>query len=177
MEKVNEKIITVKTKGLFNAIVLAVLSLPFVMSCGQGVEIDGLVWMEENVGISKTNPYGSYYDFDKAQTACPRGWRLPTKDEFEMLSRNYSEAEAYNGIVGRWFSGSTPYKKGVKAIFLPMAGGDIGKGPEYVLSRGYYWSSAANYCDDAYYLYFNGSGVYIRNYGRSNAYSVRCLKN
>lgn len=167
-----------KTKNLFNAIVIVVLSLPLAMSCSQGVEIDGLVWAEENVGVSKTTPYGGYYDFDKAQVACPKGWRLPTKYEFEMLSRNYSEAEVHNGITGRWFSGSTPYKKGVKAVFLPMAGWDLGDGPDCVASRGSYWSSTVNYSDYACNLFFGVSNVFMGDYSyRSYAYSVRCLKN
>ena len=119
-----------KTKNLFNAIVIVVLSLPLAMSCSQGVEIDGLVWAKENVGISKTTPYVGYCNFTIAQTACPEGWRLPTEEEFKNLSRNYSEVMEHNGIRGRWFSGSTPYKKGVKAVFLPMAGWDLGDGPD-----------------------------------------------
>lgn len=163
-----------KTKNLFNAIVIVVLSLPLAMSCSQGVEIDGLVWAKENVGVSKTTPYGGYYDFDKAQVACPKGWRLPTKYEFEMLSRNYSEAEVYNGITGRWFSGSTPYKKGVKAVFLPMAGCDVG---DSVASSGYYWSSTGNDSGSAYRLFFAGSVVGVYGLSSSNVFSVRCLKN
>ena len=166
-----------KTKNLFNAVVLAALNLPFVMSCSQGVEIDGFVWAEENVGISKATPYGGYYDFEKAQTACPKGWRLPTRDEFELLSRNRSEVVEHNGIAGRWFSGSTPYKRGVKAVFLPMAGCDYGNGSEYVASRGRYWSSTAYSSYRAYLLNFNGSVVYADDNFRSSGYSVRCLKN
>lgn len=168
-----------KTKSLFNAIVLAVLSLPLAMSCSQGVEIDGLVWAEENVGISKTTPYGGYYGFNEAQTACPKSWRLPTKYEFELLSRNYSEVEVHNGIAGRWFSGSTPYKKGVKAVFLPMAGRDWGNGPEDIAFGGSYWSSTMI----GYYVYDLSVSVSQVSVGgnkliaRSFGYSVRCLKN
>lgn len=163
-----------KTKNLFNAIVIVVLSLPLAMSCSQGVEIDGLVWAKENVGISKTTPYVGYCNFTIAQTACPEGWRLPTEEEFKNLSRNYSEVMEHNGIRGRWFSGSTPYKKGVKAVFLPMAGCDVG---DSVASSGYYWSSTGNDSGSAYRLFFAGSVVGVYGLSSSNVFSVRCLKN
>lgn len=163
-----------KTKNLFNAIVIIVLSLPLAMSCSQGVEIDGLVWAKENVGISKTTPYVGYCNFTIAQTACPEGWRLPTEEEFKNLSRNYSEVMEHNGIRGRWFSGSTPYKKGVKAVLLPMAGCDVG---DSVASSGYYWSSTGNDSGSAYRLFFAGSVVGVYGLSSSNVFSVRCLKN
>ena len=74
----------------------------------------------------------------------------------------------FNGMQGRWFSGSKTYSDSVPAVFLPVINGG---------SSGDYWSSSAYYGSSAYYLFFNGSSVNVSNNDRSSAYSVRCLKN
>lgn len=57
---------------------------------------DGLIWMVENsregepVAISFNNNVnlvnGYYYTWRRASTACPEGWRLPTRSEFARLA-------------------------------------------------------------------------------------------
>lgn len=63
------------------------------------------------------------------------------------------------------------------AVFLPAAGGRWSSNVDDVGSHGYYWSATPDYMDDAYYLYFNSSGLgpqkdYNRNYG----FSVRLVR-
>ncbi len=130
--------------------------------------IDGKTWMDYNVGAIKSNPYGSRYNFDNAQTACPTGWRLPTKAELESLSANYSDWTTYLGVKGRWFSGSQSYSSSVSAIFLPTLSSSA--------SNGGYWSSTENDNGGAYGLYFSSGFVFVGRTGRSNEWSVRCLK-
>lgn len=129
------------------------------------VEIDGKVWCGSNAGGTLK---GATYKYEEALNACPRGWRLPTKSELSDLIRNYSDVTTCNGLSGRWFSGSAKFSDTAKSIFLPFSDD----------STGYYWSSTASdrYGGYAYYLSFNGSEVNVYDYYRSNAYSVRCLK-
>ena len=131
--------------------------------------IDGKRWMNYNVGASGSNLYGSVYNFDNAQTACPTGWRVPTKAELESLSANYSAWTTYKGVNGRWFSGSQAYSSNVSAIFLPALSSSSSDGSSY-------WSSTEDDSSYAYYLYFFSWDVYVYYYSRSYECSVRCLK-
>mgnify|MGYP002521986951 FL=1 len=146
------------------------------------VKVGDLKWATKNVGATKDNPYGELFTYEQALKACPDGWRLPTSDELEQLSQFYSVPVSYDGMNGMWFSGSTPYKEGVDAVFLPMAGHDNGEGKESIGSYGGYWSSTAwssCYCHSgcAGHLSIYGSNVDNDVYCRSNRFSVRCLKN
>lgn len=61
------------------------------------VQICSQVWMAENLYYktegsacldnkkSKCAKYGRYYIWYSAQSACPDGWRLPTKEDFDVL--------------------------------------------------------------------------------------------
>ena len=139
-------------------------------------EIDGKTWKQFNLGASESNLYGSRYTYDNAQTACPTGWRLPTKDELESLSANYSDWTTYLGVKGRWFSGSQSYSQTAPAIFLPEL---------FTYSFGRYWSSTdagqeridGEDVFNIYFLYIDRANVINDDYGSTtNEYSVRCLK-
>lgn len=142
------------------------------------VEVCGLKWATKNVGATKDNPYGNLYAYEQARKACPDGWRLPTGDELEQLSLFHSAPVSYDGMNGMWFSGSTPYKDGVDAVFLPMAGCDWGDGKEKMGAFGRYWScSDGNHSNTIISLKFDSSGRDMYYYdNRSYAYSVRCVK-
>lgn len=61
------------------------------------VKIDGNVWMAENLNYktkkshcydnktSNCKKYGQLYDMDEAQTICPTGWKLPTRNDMRNL--------------------------------------------------------------------------------------------
>ncbi len=139
-------------------------------------EIDGKTWKQFNFGASESNLYGTRKSFDEALTACPVGWRTPTKDELKSLSANYSDYTTYLGVEGRWFSGSNEYSSSVPAIFLQ-------KKSEKVTDEGRYWSSTSSGETYAYYLFYaseEGRVMVDSYYGdknmRSYEWSVRCVK-
>ena len=76
--------------------------------------IDGVVWATNNVGSSDFFNDGDRFTFSEAQSACPSGWRLPTKAELEALCGHVM----YNSD-GHWCSGTLDYGPGVPAILLP----------------------------------------------------------
>ena len=132
------------------------------------VEIDGKTWCYFNVGASFKNLLGTKFNFDDAQSACPEGWRLPTKDELESLSAHYSAYQSFNSYYGyfgakpgRWLSGSNDYSSSVPAIYLMM---------------GDYWSSSKSGGDHIYYIDISFRSVEMsERYSWSTNY-VRCLK-
>ena len=157
-------------------VILGLVSL----SCTRGVKINGIVWMKDNVGATKEKPWGELYDFYSANDACPRGWRLPTADEWKTLVLNGSESSIHNGVSGSWFSGSRTYSKDIPAVFLPTGGRmDEDKELEYRGGVGFFWSSTPGTDRESYVcLQFGlyGYGAETYECDRSEGLSVRCVK-
>ena len=91
--------------------------------------------------------------YDTTYDICPKGWRLPTKTEFD-------------GITG------TSYI----SAFSPVTGGYYGRGSLRDTSDGYWWSSTASSSRNQYYLYYNGSSLNTYDYDKVNGYYVRCIR-
>ena len=93
------------------------------------VELNGLIWMAENLNYNidgsncyDDNPdncetYGRLYTYQEATQACPPGWRLPTKDEYMELRKTYRNrglknngTSGFNALLGGYFySGNVGY--------------------------------------------------------------------
>lgn len=86
---------------------------------------------------------------------CPKGWTLPT----------------YNDVTEAllWNSGNNPGMLATTGYFYSGSQRDVG-------SYGYWWSSAWNNNNFAYYLDFNGSGANRSNNLKDRGYSVRCMR-
>jgi uncharacterized protein (TIGR02145 family) len=119
----------------------------------ENVAIDGLRWAKYAVGASESNLYGKRYTYTAIKTACPTGWRVPTKAEYEALMKNYSGVVTYNNVKGRLFSGSKPYYVG-PSIFLTY---------HQWYGYGCYWTSTTTQAEDipgGYYMFsFNSSSA------------------
>jgi uncharacterized protein (TIGR02145 family) len=133
------------------------------------VTLIGLEWDKENID-------GHYYFHEANKVAEDNGKRLPTKEEFEKLSklpRIWDEER--NGM---WFAEKKKdLKNPDKSLFLPVTGyrnnsdGDI-----YNEMIGYYWSSTARNDVYGYNIGFNAgdvspSGNSYYTYG----FCVRCV--
>ena len=122
----------------------------------------GTLWAACNVGASKPEDYGNYYNFDEA-----RRLKVPTKEQFaELLNKCTVTWTTHNGVNGRLFTGPNG-----NSIFLPAAGHRHGSSLYWVGSNGYYWSGP---------LYSSGTGracclgFNSVNYGMSD-YDYRSL--
>ena len=137
------------------------------------INIDGAtkttIWKEINVGGFVLNPYGNYLTFSHISTACPAGYRAPTKDELEALTANYSDWTTFNGVEGRWFSGGHPFSDTVPAIFLPKSNWNS-------QIRGTYWSSDEANDGQAYYLFFDKASITFNTAGPNYHVPLRCIK-
>ena len=92
------------------------------------------------------------------------GWRLPTY------------AEWYNvNSAGNWTNWNGPWNSGLKihvAGYLHGNGGSLGvRG-----SSGYYWSSSQGSITDGWSLGIDSGGSEMYNFGRSDGFPLRCLR-
>lgn len=101
---------------------------------------------------------------------CPKGWCVPSSDEFESLISSHSEWGSLNGQTGYYFG------SGENKIFLPATGMLSWNGKYLANKFGAYWTSesSADY-NTARYFSFDSRGI-NRLFGeRSLGHCVRCV--
>jgi len=165
------------------------------------VKIGEKVWMAENLNYQTSDSkcyeskqencdkYGRLYIWREAVTACPDGWRLPSKEDFEQL-RTIAGQKAGDkdkaGIVLKSWTGWEDYKgkSGNGTDVLGFAGLPAGYYDSYYDyfnregNHAYFWSSTEYDKDVAYYLdlYYGIELAYMDYYDKYYAFSVRCIK-
>ena len=140
-----------------------------------GVTIGGITWATRNVASFNTfasgaETFGGYYTWEQALNACPPGWRLPTREEFNQLNNAGSVWTTKSDVYGRLF-GTAPNQ-----IFLPAAGrrhtsGSIGA----IGAWGHYWSSTPSGTPNSMHLWITSSGSSVSFGDRATGRSVRCV--
>lgn len=148
------------------------------------IKIGSQIWMAENLNYnagsscwcyndisSNCAKYGRLYTYETAKNACPSGWHLPSKAEFETLLNNYGYAnEAYIAL-----------REGGNSGFNALFGGGRHEDGYYdtMGSFGYFWSSTEYNSDNAWrmYIYSSYEKAYLDHYTRSVGRSVRCVQN
>ncbi len=159
------------------------------------VVIGDQVWMAENLNYkvypsycfdneeSNCELYGRLYAWSAAMSACPSGWHLPSKDEFETLlsavggqefaGKKLKSSEGWNGDG----NGTDAY--GFSA--LPACKSQISGSCDGIGYCTHFWSSTI--ADDAeknpynMYLYHNQAKASLTsNWDREEGYSVSCVK-
>ena len=147
-----------------------------------------------NNDTAKCNVYGGLYQWDEAmqyvttegaQGICPDGWHLPSNAEFVALSN----------ILGNWgIAGAKMKEKGVihwsspntgatnSSGFTGLGGGGYFQSPYFFFELYLYacfWSSTKSTTTDAHYRFLYYDALYFADdtYFKTNAFSVRCLRN
>ena len=126
----------------------------------------GNTYTEARSAINSNTSYGGYYNYcaasagtvcsqtekDATQDICPKGWRLPTRDEQAGIT---SYVSAFSPVhSGGYNSGS-----------LNNAG-----------TYGNWWSATADNSVRQYYLFYNNGSLYTFGGNKDNGDSVRCIR-
>lgn len=126
--------------------------------------------------------YGRLYNNEAAKNACPTGWRLPTKAEYEALA-DYSGADMYDaGAHFKANSGWTVESGDDLLEFTALPGGKCNEEQECskMGTSGYWWTSTEKVKNSSHFaLYLNGdnSAFTAQNIMENDQYiSVRCVK-
>lgn len=122
---------------------------------------------------TEENPVKTEYD------PCPKGWRVPTGEEFVNLLQ-YASPWTVNddGLSGRWLCGFTPYDSTVPQVFIPAAGelfyidASAGRRGRY----GFYWDSSNDNSYAGYSAVFEETWGYGSTESNAYGYSVRCVQ-
>ena len=155
------------------------------------VEIGTQTWMAENLAYktdsgcwaynkqdSNMIKYGYLYNLETAKTACPVGWHLPSKEEFNSLLQNFGGAgkNAFEALVPSGNSG-----------FAALLGGlryNNGRFSNLDFSA-IFWSSSQSSKTSAWYLYMNSENPTLMSskdanvacgLGETLGFSVRCVR-
>ena len=160
------------------------------------VEIDFQIWMAQNMnyeaGVSKCygnsnahcKKYGRLYDWKTATQICPKGWHLPSDEEWDLLL-NYAGGSKTAGSELKATAGWNNYKgasgNGTDQYgFSALPGGyGISNGSFLNVGNfGYWWSATEGNSNGAYSrgIYYSCSNVYRDDLSESFLLSVRCVR-
>lgn len=150
------------------------------------VKLGGKVWMAENVnfaidGSSCYNNdekncayYGRYYGIYEARDACPNGWHLPSKEEYEKLINSLGGAESAAKKLF-WYKGM---EEADAYGFAALPAGFRMQNSDYSGESAYFWTSTGDKYDSmkSVFVRLSKDEAYFSTVGRvGKQYSVRCV--
>lgn len=154
--------------------------------------IDSLTWINVNYGAwcwySNNNsydlPYGKLYNWyavNDNRGLCPTGWHIPTDTEWSSIIGFLGGTSIAGGTMkeagtAHWLSPNTGGTN--TSGFTGLPGGKIvNTFFEELTVEGYWWSSTESGANAYYrYMYYESSNIFQGLAGKTNGYSVRCIK-
>lgn len=164
------------------------------------VQIGSQTWMAENLNFvlpgvdgadgaycpdgdeRNCKKMGRLYTWEAAQMACPEGWRLPTREDFDALVK-VAGGSAAEGSGDALKSTSGWFKKGNGSDafgFEALPAGYKRQDGKFdgIGGYAYFWSSSEDPDGASYYLVldFSSPAAKLNAFGKGEGRSVRCVK-
>ncbi len=155
------------------------------------IRINKKLWFAENLRYAGVEHYwpnddknndavwGYLYEWEKARRACPPGWRLPSKDDFNELIDYAGGGDKTRRLIN---AGNNlriaSFNNGKDTLgFSALPAGHCGSSKCYNFdSEADFWSSTETYNSHAYNLHLDSHYANIQRGEKDEAYSVRCIK-
>ncbi len=160
------------------------------------VRIGNQIWMAENLRATKSTNnedivayapnndtsllavYGRLYDWQSARKACPNGWHLPTKEEWETLCNFLGD----NGAAKLKETGTTHWTSpNLSATniygFTAVPAGYKATGFHNIRFCAFYWADTQDVNNTAWHYFFcDGANINRQSIDTNYSLSVRCIQ-
>lgn len=149
---------------------------PFAWGATEPYRLNGTIPIDNTnnyaSSYAKTIQHDLYPNEDAATVKWGKGWKMPTKAQFdELLANTTDEWTAINGVNGRKFTASNG-----NYIFFPASGLVNGGSLDDRGGCGNYWSRSFDSSSRSWRLYFNSSGRSVGTAYRNYGFSVRAVR-
>jgi len=150
------------------------------------VKIGDYVWMSKNLnydpGIFQSSwcndckKYGRLYDWDAAKKACPSGWHLPSRMEWNDLIRTAGYASRLRSA--RWSNGADDFEFAALPGGYLFSSGLMGSNFHKTGEAGYWWTSSDDGNGTAIGKYMGSDYDDIPEWSqrKTQGFSVRCVQ-
>ena len=151
-------------------------NLNYESSCPEGDESICMQWC---YGDDKSNcgKYGLLYNWHTARAVCPKGWRLPSREEWDGLVKAADgDGKALKSVLGWNENGGGTDDFGFSA--LPGGGRYADGSFNHVGKFGYWWTASEGGGGGAYgrYISYTKDDVSEGYSDKALGFSVRCLR-